>query len=83
MRQRGILLTCDRCGKTEFLKRLPDMHLRHDEHYNCIDGEAYQQPESGWIERYFRDGERKDLCPNCSKIFEEFMQEFMAEESIG
>lgn len=81
MKQKGILLTCDRCGKTEFLKKLEGPYSRACSEY-IIDGEVYQEPGYNWTEREIRD-EKKNLCPRCSEIFEDFEKEFFREHNDG
>lgn len=75
MRQKGIVLTCDRCGKSEFLKRLPDTYS-YANSKGITGEEIYQEPEYGWSEIVIC-GERKDLCPDCSKVYEDFEKSFM------
>lgn len=75
MKQKGILVTCDRCGKAEFLKKLEGAYSRSASEL-IIDGEVYQALYYGWTEREIQ-GEKKDLCPECYEKFEVFEKVFM------
>lgn len=69
-RENGQLRTCDRCGKTVFLKTIGDGET---------DGGYTRwnkfEDATGW--RNERD--IGDLCPECSQRFEELKQNFKKE----
>ena len=75
MKQKGVLVTCDRCGKTEFIEKLEGPFARGASEL-IIDGEVYKALYYGWTEREIQ-GEKTNLCPACSKIFENFEKTFM------
>ena len=57
MRKNGILLICDRCGTSKFLKKLKDG--------------KFEEAPGDW--GHYNG---KDLCPDCSKKYEELLGEF-------
>jgi DNA-directed RNA polymerase subunit RPC12/RpoP len=77
--QRGKLLTCDRCGKTVFLKELEAKERDADGGYTRWNEYKHEKPPEGWSYKYL--GEYKDhynLCPECSKKLEEVLGEFFS-----
>ncbi len=66
-RENGQLKTCDRCGKTVFLKTIGDGET--DGGYT-----RWNKFESaiGWT----TECDIGDLCPDCSKQFEELKESF-------
>lgn len=68
--QKGMLLTCDRCGETTFLQYLGQDVL--DGGFTRIGKYEDRPPE--WL--YM--SETGHLCPSCSVIFKKFVTEFMS-----
>lgn len=69
----GQLLICDRCGKTEFLKRVPSKYVEFQ----------VELVPDGWSGAAATAGEAlggniKQLCPSCTNdvraLFEKFMR---------
>jgi DNA-directed RNA polymerase subunit RPC12/RpoP len=75
--QRGKLLTCDRCGKTVFLKELEAKERDTDGGYTRWNEYKHEDPPEGWTYKYFGDYiKRYNLCPECSKKLEETREKF-------
>lgn len=67
--KKGLLKTCDRCGKTVFLKVLED---------GVTDGgytrwNRFEDPPEGWD--YKR--ETGNLCPECKQEYDKLLLSFM------
>lgn len=76
-KQRGLLLTCDRCRKTVFLKELEVKEKDADGGYTRWNEYKHEEPPEGWSRKYL--GEYSDvynLCPECSKKLEIMKAEF-------
>ena len=75
--QRGKLITCDRCGKTVFLKELSAKERDTDGGYTRWNEYKYENPQEGWTNQYFGDYKTNyDLCPACTKKLEEARKMF-------
>ena len=75
--QRGKLLTCDRCGKTVFLKELEAKERDTDGGYTRWNEYKHEAPPEGWARKYFGDYTTSyNLCPECTKILEETHNNF-------
>lgn len=69
-KQRGQLLTCDRCGKTIFLKELEAKEKDTDGGYTRWNEYKHEKPPEEWTHKYFGDYSHKyDLCPECAERF--------------
>ena len=76
-KQRGKLITCDRCGETIFLKELEAKERDTDGGYTRWNEYKYEEPLEGWTHQYFGDYSTSfDLCPECSKKLEETRNNF-------
>lgn len=65
----GVLLTCDRCGKSVFLKKLGERErdggfTRWQEHESVPDGWKYSCDLGSW------------LCSKCNTEYEKIKEEF-------
>ena len=75
--QRGKLLTCDRCGKTVFLKELEAKGKDADGGYTRWNEYKHEEPPEGWSRKYFGDYIKSyNLCPECSKELEVTREQF-------
>lgn len=63
-------IKCDRCGESVFLNRIENKVT--DGGFTKTD--IYEPKPEGWSRR-----ECKDLCPFCTKYFEEVFEEFMTD----
>lgn len=65
--QCGKLITCDRCGKNLFLKRIGETYGGYTR-WN-----KFEDPPDGW--KYYCDIGR--LCPECNEEYVSIVEEFM------
>ena len=80
-RQRGQLLTCDRCGETVFLKELAAKEKDTDGGFTRWNEYKHEEPPEGWSYKYFGEySDHYDLCPECSKKLEEIRNGFLYKE---
>ena len=73
---KGKLLTCQRCGKSVFLKLIGKNH--YDGGYTVTD--KHEPRPSGW-ETYSIPKVYTDLCPTCGAEFERLCKAFMEEKT--
>lgn len=67
MKNNGLLLTCDRCNAAVFLKCTSTTF----DYGQCIN--EFEKPPAGWKV----DTNMGDLCPSCSKEYEQLKKEFL------
>ena len=72
--QKGLLVTCHRCGETVFLKYKGSGHF--DGGYTTTD-EFEDKPE-GWTHEYPEESGKgwADLCPSCTDKFLKTLHNF-------
>jgi len=68
----GKLLTCSRCDREAFLKRIGDLHL--DGGYTTVD--QYEDKPKGWIYVSELGGH---ICNNCAHEFKHLVYHYMKE----
>jgi uncharacterized C2H2 Zn-finger protein len=73
--EKGLLLTCDRCGHWEFLKYLGREGL--DGGYTQID--RYEDMPDTWL----HEQQIGYLCPSCAELFREWIVDFMESENVA
>ena len=64
---KGMLKTCDRCGETVFIKRLPTREI-----------EEFEKTPEGWEWRT----DTKLLCPKCSETYRSIVKDFMTRSNF-
>lgn len=69
MKKNGMLLTCDRCNASVFLKCTNTTFSGNQWH------NKFENLPTGWGE----NTEIGDLCPECFKEYEQLKQEFLQE----
>lgn len=69
---KGMLKTCDRCGAQIFLKLTGSEQF--DGGYSSRD--TFEKAPDGWANGYI-DGKYRDLCPTCSKQWEDVSAAFL------
>lgn len=69
MKKNGLLITCDRCNASIFLK-CTSTTFGGEQWIN-----KFEDSPAGWVE----NTEIGDLCPECSKGYEHAKKEFLKE----
>lgn len=67
MRQEGLLLTCDRCGKQIMLTE----KIEHDTDGSFTRNITYSDEPEDWTKH-----EGKDICDECEKCYSQMMERF-------
>ena len=67
MRQEGLLLTCDRCGKQIMLTE----KLQHNTDGGFTKNFSYSDEPEDWAKH-----EGKDICDECNKDYEKMINKF-------
>ena len=67
MRQEGLLLTCDRCGKQIMLTE----KLQHNTDGGFTKNFSYSDEPEDWAKH-----EGKDICDECNKDYEKMIDKF-------
>jgi hypothetical protein len=70
MEQVGVMLTCDRCGHTQFLEN-------NNTEAIYISDIVHSGPNRDIRESWGRVFEEYDICPTCSKQYFEMVNRFM------
>lgn len=82
MKENGILLTCDRCGQTIFLKRLCTESA--DGGYTNLD--KYEDRPEGWctVDKSMSSAIKSThLCPDCSKKLANILDQFWSNAEVN
>ena len=66
MKEEGLLITCDRCGKTGFFRTTGERATHCGTRWNTF------EPADGWTHEHGIG----DMCPRCSKEFEKIKLKF-------
>ena len=74
MKEKAIVLTCDKCGAIDILRKVSDGSS------DITDGERYETRKIGWVSvmRYSDSSvtETRHLCPVCSKEYRDLIDNF-------
>lgn len=71
-REKGMLIKCDRCGKSVFLPRIGE-DIRDGGFTRTY---KHEEPPEGWLR--ITDSKFKDLCPECGTAYSKMLTEFEA-----
>lgn len=73
MREKRLYVECDRCHTAITLKQDPEGTAREVNGIYLPD--RYEDLPEGWV----RTEDRRDLCPDCAKKYEQTMKSFYGE----
>lgn len=84
-KEKGIRLTCSRCGASVFLKELKSDTKETDGGYTTYVKPKYETPPDGWTFKYIGNDAYScyDLCPSCDSDFDKMFREFWMSDSVG